>query len=270
MSEVAHLHRATGAGGVGVCLCNWGARTLYVGPALGLSAHRNAVAVLALGLDASFAVAESPAAATSTYRSCRSALIFPNTLHHLTDTRGRMAFLYLDARSLDLACIEGRATSIAPRCAFDLQDEAAWIAVLDDLASERRPWTDICHGLMQRLGRPHGSAMDSRIQITLDTLQDAVGKRVALTTLARRVSLSSSRLRHLFKATTGVPLSRYRLWMAMGSAMRSIVRGDSLTDAAMHAGFASSAHFSSSFREMFGLEPSRLGKLQWLTASIRQ
>jgi AraC-like DNA-binding protein len=75
----------------------------------------------------------------------------------------------------------------------------------------------------------------------------------------------------LFKAATGVPLSRYRLWMAMGSAMRSLLRGDSLTNAALHAGFASSAHFSSSsYREMFGLEPSRLGKLHWSAVSPRE
>ena len=32
-------------------LVSWGARALYVGPGFGLSPHRNAVAVLAMGLD---------------------------------------------------------------------------------------------------------------------------------------------------------------------------------------------------------------------------
>lgn len=92
-STDCHLHRAAASG---ACLCSWGARTVYIGPALGLSPHRNAVAVLALGLDASFAVAADPAAPAAGYRACRSALIFPSTLHHLQDTRGRMAFLYHD------------------------------------------------------------------------------------------------------------------------------------------------------------------------------
>jgi AraC-like DNA-binding protein len=270
MSEVSHLHRATGADGSRVCLCSWGARSLYIGPALRLSAHRNAVAVLALGLDTSFAVAANPAGESSAYRSCRSVLIFPNTLHQLRDTHGRMAFLYLDACSLDLACLKSHATHSTSRCAFDLQEEDAWIDAFDDLACERRPWAHIRRELAQRLGRPHGGAVDARIRATLDTLQDAVGQRITLPLLARRASLSPSRLRHLFKATTGVPLRRYRLWLSMGSALRSMVCGDTLTDAAMHAGFASSAHFSSSFRDMFGLEPSRLGKLEWLTSSLRR
>src|SRR4051794_19452536 len=42
-------------------LFSWGARALYIGPALGLSAHRNAVAVLAVGLDAQFALSTAPA-----------------------------------------------------------------------------------------------------------------------------------------------------------------------------------------------------------------
>jgi AraC-like DNA-binding protein len=59
---------------------------------------------------------------------------------------------------------------------------------------------------------------------------------------------------------TGVPLRRYKLWIGMGAAMRAIARDDSLTTAALEAGFSSSAHFSAAFREMFGLEPSRFAR----------
>src|SRR5689334_13258044 len=61
----------------------WGARVLYVGPALNLSAHRNAVAVLAMGLDSPFEVAERPGDPQSGWRSVRSRLIAPDALHHL-------------------------------------------------------------------------------------------------------------------------------------------------------------------------------------------
>lgn len=79
------------------------------------------------------------------------------------------------------------------------------------------------------------------------------------------------RFRHLFVAATGLPVRRYRLWIAMGSAMRAVARGETLTTAAHAAGFSSSAHFSSSFRGMFGMEPSRLsgGRLAALnTAAV--
>jgi AraC-like DNA-binding protein len=40
--------------------------------------------------------------------------------------------------------------------------------------------------------------------------------------------------------------------------MRAIAKGGNLTEAAHSAGFSSSAHLSSAFRQMFGLSPSSL------------
>ncbi|HKQ16201.1 MAG TPA: helix-turn-helix domain-containing protein [Steroidobacteraceae bacterium] len=50
----------------------------------------------------------------------------------------------------------------------------------------------------------------------------------------------------------------YKLWVAMGAAVRSLQRGANLTQASLDAGFSSPAHFSSAYRQMFGMEPSRL------------
>jgi AraC-like DNA-binding protein len=46
----------------------------------------------------------------------------------------------------------------------------------------------------------------------------------------------------------------------MGAAVGAVRDGASLTDAAHAAGFASSAHFSTAFRDMFGMMPSELVK----------
>jgi AraC-like DNA-binding protein len=46
----------------------------------------------------------------------------------------------------------------------------------------------------------------------------------------------------------------------MGAAVRASGEGASLTEAAHAAGFASSAHFSSAFRDMFGMMPSDLAR----------
>jgi len=43
-------------------LMNWGARVLYLGPAFGLTPHRNATAVLAVALDGAIGVADDPVA----------------------------------------------------------------------------------------------------------------------------------------------------------------------------------------------------------------
>lgn len=243
-------------------LYSWGARALYLGPALNLSAHRNAVACVALGLDATFGVANDPDDAAAGYRRCRSVLIPPNTLHHLAGMRGTMAFLYVDACSLDLQRLQQAASTITTRAAFDSSIEADLLELLRALRSQHTAWPAVRRELSRFLGAEVD--IDARVRTVLDLLHADIGAKPGLARLASQVHLSESRLRRLFKAATGVPLSRYRLWIAMSAAMRRIAAGETLTAAALDTGFASSAHFSAAYREMFGLEPSRMKQqLRW-------
>jgi hypothetical protein len=57
-----------------------GARALYVGPGFGLSPQRNAVAVLALGLDGRLELAKDARDPGKGFYSCRTALIEPTQL----------------------------------------------------------------------------------------------------------------------------------------------------------------------------------------------
>lgn len=237
----------------------WRARALYVGPALNLSAHRNAVAVVALGLDGAFGVADPPAETSGRYRRCRSVVIPPGKLHHFAGTQGRLAFLYIDPFSDELARLRASARAPTPHAAFDLQEEDALIRTLTALADNRNDWATTraaLDSLLASSARP----IDPRVEAALALLHQRPGDRLSLDTLAAQAGLSESRLRHVFKAATGVPLRRYRLWAAMRTAIDTMARGETLTAAAMDGGFASSAHFSAAFRAMFGMEPSRLAK----------
>lgn len=78
--------------------------------------------------------------------------------------------------------------------------------------------------------------------------------------LARKAALSVSRLQHLFKDELGLSLSQYLLWLRVGKAVQLLERGVSLTEAAIAAGFSDSAHFSRTFRKMFGQRPSAMLK----------
>jgi len=248
-------------------LYSWGARVLYLGPALGLTPHRNAVAVVALGLDAPFGVANDPDDPLAGYRQCRSVLIPPNTLHHLAGMAGRMAFLYVDARSRDLPALRSLAGEQTERADFDLRMEADLLECLDHLARGDCDWDQARNALGSILGTSSSRGVDGRVARVLHRLQADPGERVPLTELAADVGLSASRLLHLFKYEVGVPLRRYKLWVAMGAATSAIARGEPLTAAALDAGFASSAHFSAAFREMFGIEPSRLGRGRLVTVA---
>jgi methylphosphotriester-DNA--protein-cysteine methyltransferase len=238
-------------------LCVWGARTLFLGQALGLSAHRNAVAVLCAGIDGSFAVASDPKRPEAGYMTCRTALIPANTLHHLNCGPGTMAFLYVDARSDDFRRLNASMQRTCNGIGLQLTTEAAY---LDQLIALRdgAPWRDARRAIATTLGLGAATREDERIATTLRALREQPGEPHPLDEVAQRVRLSPSRFLHLFKASTGVPFRRYKMWIRMGAAIHSMGAGLPLTEAALAAGFSSSSHFSAAFREMFGLPPSQL------------
>jgi AraC-like DNA-binding protein len=247
----------------------WGARTLFIGQAFGLSAHRNAVAVLCAGLDAPFEIANDPRQPAAGYVACRTALIPANTLHHLRTGGGAMAFLYVDARSNDYSRLAASVEFAQPRFGTKLANEAQY---LDALAALRDglPWRQARSELASLLGLDVPMHEDERIAEALRDLREHPDRPHALDEVARKARLSPSRFLHLFKAATGVPFRRYKIWVRMGAAVRDMTAGRSLTDAALAAGFASSSHFSTAFREMFGLSPSQLAAARLTIATVGQ
>jgi AraC-like DNA-binding protein len=236
----------------------WGARGLYLGQAFGLRAHRNAVAVLCVSLDLPAQLACNPLRRTAGHVSFRSALIPPNTLHHLCSPDGnRMAFLYVDALSEDCRQLRAAMRSREPRFSLGHVAEAGLIGTLLELAAGKR-WPDARDELSDLLGLAEPAHPDTRIVEAIERLHASPGDDHRLVDMAQDAQLSPSHFLHLFKAETGVPFRRYRTWARMGAALKAVRGGRSLTEAAHAAGFSSSAHFSSAFAQMFGLPPSRL------------
>jgi AraC-like DNA-binding protein len=232
----------------------WGARALYLGPAAGLSAHRNAVAVLCAGLDEPFGLAIDPPDPPAGHVACSTALVPPGTRHHLAAPASTMAFLYLDAWSADWQTLSAQSSA-----GYGIAAEYAYLAALARLEAGL-PWSSAREEIAAALGLAAPQRTDPRIAAMLRQMRESPAETHPLAAAARAASLSPSRLQHLFKESTGVPFRRYRLWIRMGAAIRSLAAGASMTDSAMAAGFASSAHFSTAFRDMFGLQPSWLQK----------
>lgn len=97
--------------------------------------------------------------------------------------------------------------------------------------------------------------MDARIASLLERLRETPGSAARLRDLAKETGLSESRLTHLFKEQTGVPIRRYLLWLRLNDAMDRAMAGATLTEAAHAAGFSDSAHLSRTCQDMFGINP---------------
>ena len=99
-------------------------------------------------------------------------------------------------------------------------------------------------------------APDARIALAVDLIRERLGGAIPLNSIARAVHLSPDRFRHLFIEETGMRFRPYVLWLRIEIALAAFAAGRSLTEASHAGGFADSAHFSRTFKRMFGIAPS--------------
>lgn len=98
--------------------------------------------------------------------------------------------------------------------------------------------------------------MDLRIKESIRRIISSLPDTLPASELSASVSLSVDRFLHLFKEVMGLPYRRYILWSKLHKAADFFRHGESITDAAHHAGFSDSAHLSRTCKEMFGISPS--------------
>ncbi|TLG08869.1 helix-turn-helix domain-containing protein [Nocardia cyriacigeorgica] len=82
------------------------------------------------------------------------------------------------------------------------------------------------------------------------------GQPPSLVELAAAVSISPSRLSHLFTEHVGLPYAAWRRWTRLQRAVGTVRAGGSLTEAAHAAGFTDSAHLTKTCRDLFGITPT--------------
>jgi len=97
---------------------------------------------------------------------------------------------------------------------------------------------------------------DSRIVELVRRVRETVRENLGVNDFAAEVNLSESRLEKLFKDQIGIPITKYRLRYRVFVGIIHLALGQSVTDAALAAGFASSAHFSKTFSAINGVPPS--------------
>ena len=96
--------------------------------------------------------------------------------------------------------------------------------------------------------------LDKRIERAIDIVRERLGEAVMMAEVADAIHLSPERFRHLFLQETGIRFRPYVLWLRLETAVASYAAGSSLTEASHAAGFADSAHFSRTFKRMFGVQ----------------
>jgi AraC-like DNA-binding protein len=205
-----------------------------------VSRHRHAAPAVVVGVDGPLRfVAER-------IHQSRAVLVEPGFAHAVDTGGGRLAMFVLPPHSQ-------RRQGGAPL--RDLPDPRGW-AALGEAVFHRQlnDFTEIDHHLGRgRLGlRP----IDDRLRTALDVVGETLDQNVSIDDVASVARLSASRLMNLAHAQLGASLRSYRRWLRAFRVARDYAAGASLTEAALAAGFSSSAHLSAAARAHFGIRPS--------------
>lgn len=136
-------------------------------------------------------------------------------------------------------------------------DEAARLAAAYDRGAPDDEIISSARAVTAKLAStqlPTVKPLDRRIERALDVMRQRLDGAVTMAEIAEAVHLSPERFRHLFLEETGVRFRPYVLWLRMETAVAAYAAGSSLTEASHAAGFADSAHFSRTFKRMFGVQ----------------
>lgn len=102
---------------------------------------------------------------------------------------------------------------------------------------------------------PDMKAIES-IQQALDAIESGLAEKIEIHGLAAQVALSPFYFHRLFKSAVGYTVEEYIRLRRLARSTELIRAGTAITAAAMECGFESPSHFSSSFRDTYGMTPS--------------
>lgn len=184
-------------------------------------------------------------------------------VEHVFEAQGLVALLFVEPESgpgraiCEALFTREKLVPISRELVADLAAEL--------LAQYRRPRPDEAEleksgrKLVTRLaGLAQAGPPDPRVQKIMRFAAARLEGAITLGAAAESAGLSPGRARHLFVEQTGLPFRKYLLWLRINRAVALFAGGASLTEAAHEAGFSDSAHFSRTFRRMFGIAAAML------------
>ena len=127
---------------------------------------------------------------------------------------------------------------------------------------------EMCISLFTQIGNLHlGSPSsnhsidkrDVRISTIIDYMRAHLGEEIFLNTLAEIAGCTSYHIIRLFNETMGMSPHAYLIQLRLERARELIDEGQSITDAALNAGFSDQSHLTRRFKKRFGITPRTYG-----------
>lgn len=241
---------------------------LYAGPVAPTTMHAHHAFQLVISLSEPIALRAQDRSATEAV----AALIPPDEAHVIESAARAVLMLYVDPQALHARALR-RDRPNRPSAACERWTEAGRrlaAAMPSSLPSSGAEARALIGAMLDVVGAPEAPrrvlhpGVRSVFRV-LPALLEPGAPRPSLVALARYARISPSRLAHIFRENVGIPLRPYVLWLRLQQAGAALAAGESVTSAALAAGFADAAHLTRVFRRMFGLAPSEIARsVEWI------
>lgn len=215
--------------------------------------HKHYTMQLFLGLEKNLTISVSGEELT-----CSCILINQNVCHSFSTGNYLHISIIIDPTS-DLA--EQLRTIMGKNeyCIFDNKDCDDVVKHGCDLlyCDKTETYQTFIHTLYGYLGIAENERQfDDRIKELLHHIEHCNCDEHSISSFANKVSLSSSRMSHLFREQVGMPLKSYIQLHQMQKAFLALLNGKNITEAAMLANFDTPSHFSAVTKKMMGMPAS--------------
>ena len=175
----------------------------------------------------------------------RSAAIPAGTSHRIVANDTRFCVVYADP------LVHAKQTEVCGLTEHTQQGD--WLGSLIRIVDSRDPHEEAALFMEERQNAL--TDLDPRISRVLDSIQNRIDENIPAGELASSAGISESHLRHLISGGVGLPLRRFRLWMRLLHAIEQLSVHRKITPVALDTGFANPSHFSTAFKQHFGLTP---------------
>jgi AraC family transcriptional regulator len=177
---------------------------------------------------------------------------------HAFEARGELvALVFVEPESLEGRAIRERyPKGITPLDTEPWVLQAAGLASLYAQQADDHELAAHARAVIKSLSpvdRAPAGPLDKRIAQAIEILHLRLAGTISMSEIAEAVHLSPERFRHLFLQETGIRFWPYVLWLRLEAAVALYGAGSNLTEASHAGGFADSAHFSRTFKRMFGV-----------------
>lgn len=223
----------------------WPDHWQVVGRLMSNRPHRHISASLLVGLDQTFQLQVD-----GQWRRTRAAVVSPDVIQALDPGHASMWIAQMDPDSRHWRALRHL---VGDAGSADLNLDRLDLPSVQEQGCEA---VERClEGLLTSAGRSV-EPLDERVSRVCGMLRRELPEKLDVSLLAGYVGLSSSRLSHLFREQTGVPLRRFLLHLKMNRALAFWEPGKSVSQLASEAGFYDQPHLVRTTRDMFDALPS--------------